>query len=40
MTVGTTAQWDRSGTQVNTSFGKVTAARDPRIMQFAVRLGF
>jgi hypothetical protein len=39
-TVGTTAQWDQSGAQVNTSFGKVTAARDPRIMQFALRLGF
>ncbi len=39
-TVGTTAQWDQSGAQVNTTFGKVTAARDPRIMQFALRLQF
>jgi len=39
-TVGTTAQWDQSVAQINTSFGKVTAARDPRIMQFALRLRF
>ena len=38
--VGTTAQWDQSGAQVNTSFGKITSARDPRIMQLAVRLVF
>jgi hypothetical protein len=38
--VGATAQWDQSGAQVNTSFGKITSARDPRIMQFAMRLMF
>ncbi len=39
-TVGTTAQWDQSGAQVIANFGKVTAARDPRIMQIALRLSF
>jgi len=38
--VGTTAQWDQSGAQVNTSFGKITSARDPRIMQLALRVQF
>ena len=38
--VGTTAQWDQSGAQTNTSFGKITTARDPRIMQIALRLQF
>lgn len=38
--VGVTAQWDQSGAQVNTSFGKITRARDPRIMQLAIRLSF
>jgi hypothetical protein len=38
--VGTTVQWDQSGAQTNTSFGRVTSARDPRIMQIAIRLQF
>jgi hypothetical protein len=38
--VGTTAQWDQSGAQVNTSFGKITSARDPRILQLALRVQF
>jgi len=38
--VGTTAQWDQSGAQVNTSFGRITSARDPRILQLAIRLQF
>jgi hypothetical protein len=38
--VGTTAQWDQSGAQVNTTFGKITSARDPRILQVAIRVRF
>jgi hypothetical protein len=38
--VGTTAQWDQSGAQVNTTFGRVTSARDPRIVQVAMRVSF
>lgn len=38
--VGTTAQWDQSGAQVNTSFGRITSARDPRILQLAIRIQF
>jgi hypothetical protein len=32
--------WDQSGAQVNPAFGAVTDARDPRIMQIALRLKF
>jgi len=39
-TVGTAAQWDQSGAQVTAAFGKITAARDPRILQLALRLSF
>lgn len=39
-TVNTSPQWDQSGAQVNPLFGKVTGARDPRIMQLALRLRF
>jgi hypothetical protein len=39
-TVGTTAQWDQSGAQSIANFGKVTAARDPRILQLALRITF
>ena len=35
-----TARFDASGNQVNTQFGQFTAARDPRILQLAVRLQF
>ena len=38
--VGTCAQWDQSGAQVTSNFGKVTSALDPRIMQVALRLSF
>ena len=38
--VGTGAQWDQSGAQVTSNFGKVTSALDPRIMQLALRLSF
>jgi len=38
--VGTSAQWDQSGAQVTSNFGRVTSALDPRIMQLAVRLSF
>jgi hypothetical protein len=40
MTVGVKPVWDRSGTQTASDFGKVTDARDPRIMQLAIRLQF
>ncbi|HEX6738703.1 MAG TPA: hypothetical protein VF310_10540, partial [Vicinamibacteria bacterium] len=39
-TVNTTAQWDQSGAQVNPAFGKVTGARDPRIVQLGLQLKF
>jgi hypothetical protein len=38
--IGTSAQWDQSGAQVTSSFGKATSALDPRIMQVALRLSF
>jgi hypothetical protein len=38
--VNTDPKFDAQGIQVNLSFGRVTAARDPRIMQFALRVGF
>jgi hypothetical protein len=38
--VNTTPKFDAAGNQVNKQFGQVTAARDPRIMQFALRLRF
>ncbi|HEX6464170.1 MAG TPA: hypothetical protein VFZ98_06955 [Vicinamibacterales bacterium] len=33
-------KFDAAGNQVNATFGQVTAARDPRIMQFALRIDF
>ena len=39
-TVNTTAQFNPAGQQVNSALGEVTSARNPRIMQFAVRLFF
>ncbi len=36
----TTARFDASGNQVNTNFGAFTAARGPRILQFALRFYF
>jgi hypothetical protein len=38
--VNTNPIFDAQGNQTNLSFGQVTAARDPRIMQFALRLDF
>ena len=38
--VNTDPQFDAQGNQVNLNFGRVTAARDPRIMHFALRLEF
>ncbi|MCX6633500.1 MAG: carboxypeptidase-like regulatory domain-containing protein [Acidobacteria bacterium] len=35
-----TARFDSNGNQVNAQFGQYTAARDPRILQLAVRLQF
>jgi hypothetical protein len=35
-----TARFDARGAQVNAQFGQYTAARDPRVMQLAVRLEF
>jgi carboxypeptidase family protein/TonB-dependent receptor-like protein len=36
----TGARFDPAGAQVNTRFGQYTAARNPRIMQFALRFSF
>jgi hypothetical protein len=38
--VDTTARFDAAGNQVNTNFGRVTAAREPRYMQLSLRLTF
>ncbi|HEY3243844.1 MAG TPA: hypothetical protein VGM03_10885, partial [Phycisphaerae bacterium] len=38
--VNTNPQWDQSGAQLNPAFGRVTSARDPRIMQLALQLRF
>lgn len=38
--VDTTARFDAQGRQVNGQFGQMTAARDPRQIQFALRLYF
>jgi hypothetical protein len=39
-TVNTTAQFNAAGAQTNALFGQYTAAQNPRIMQWAVRLEF
>jgi hypothetical protein len=39
-TIDTSAQFNEAGVQVDTQFGKATAARDPRIMQGAIRFSF
>ena len=38
--VNTTAQFDARGALVNTQFGQVTSARDPRIQQMSLRFSF
>ena len=38
--VDTTARFDATGAQVNTNFGRVTTARDPRLLQMSLRLTF
>jgi hypothetical protein len=38
--VDTTARFDAQGKQVNTRFGQVTAAREPRYMQLSLRFTF
>lgn len=38
--INTTPRFDITGNQVNSSFGKVGAAADPRYMQLAVRFSF
>ncbi len=38
--INTNAQFNPAGQQVNANFGKATAARDPRIMQGAIRFTF
>jgi hypothetical protein len=38
--INTNAQFNPAGEQVNANFGKATAARDPRIMQAAIRFTF
>jgi hypothetical protein len=39
-TFDSTARFDANGSQVNSQFGQFTAARDPRIVQLAIRLQF
>jgi hypothetical protein len=39
-TVGTTAQFNPAGQQTNSTFGKVTAARDGRKMMFGLKFQF
>jgi hypothetical protein len=38
--VGVTARWNQAGVQDQASFGRLTSARDPRIMQLAIRIDF
>jgi hypothetical protein len=38
--VDTSPKFDAQGNQVSQTFGQATAARDPRIMQFALRVEF
>ena len=40
LTLNTNAQFNPAGQQVNASFGQATQARDPRIMQGAIRFTF
>ena len=39
-TIDTSPTWDQSGAQTNPSFGKMTAAQSPRIIQLGLRLYF
>ena len=38
--VNTTAQFDAKGAMVNTAFGQISSARDPRIQQMSLRVTF
>jgi hypothetical protein len=38
--VNTTVQFNAAGQQINAAAGNITSARDPRIMQFALRVSF
>jgi hypothetical protein len=38
--IDTSAQFNERGEQVDLQFGKATSARDPRIMQGAIRFSF
>ena len=38
--VNTTAQFDAKGNLVNTAFGQLSSARDPRIQQMSLRISF
>jgi hypothetical protein len=40
LNINTNAQFNPAGEQVNANFGKATSARDPRIMQGAIRFTF
>jgi len=40
LAINTNAQFNPAGQQVNANFGKATSARDPRIMQGAIRFTF
>ena len=40
LTLNTNAQFNPAGQQVNASFGQALTARDPRIMQGAIRFTF
>jgi hypothetical protein len=39
-TFDTSARFDGNGNQVNAQFGQFTAARDPRLVQLAIRVQF
>jgi hypothetical protein len=39
-TLNTVPGFDIAGKQMSATFGQMTAARDPRVMQFALRLRF
>ena len=38
--LNTAAKFDNNLNQINTLFGQVTSSRGPRVIQFALRVGF